>query len=155
MRKTLAGCGLLDAWPQHSVDCREVPARVGEHFGIGGMVGGFDGDDGAAQRRMLVAQVGGEFLLGLRGPHQQYFVCAVERMGDFRKEPRIGRRLVSAVSALAAVDALMLIGCVDDGVRLFGRCEMPSCCFLMIEPDDGVIVRHLYFPGISSSGLPT
>ncbi len=40
---------------EHSVDRGEMASRIGQHFGVGGMIGILDGDDGAAQWRMLVA----------------------------------------------------------------------------------------------------
>jgi hypothetical protein len=52
----------------------------------------------------------------------------------------IGRRFVAAVSAFAAVYALMLIMCVDHAARLFGRGEMPRRRLLMIDPNYSMVM---------------
>jgi len=56
-----------------------MPPRIGENFSVGGMISIFNGNNGAAQRRVLVTQVGRELLLGLRGPNYQNFVRTLER----------------------------------------------------------------------------
>jgi hypothetical protein len=104
------------------------------------MIGILNGDDSAAQLRVLAAQIGRELLLGLRGSDHQNFMYAFERVRDLIKILPIGGRLLTAVRALAAVSALMLAVRMDHGVRLFGRRELPNGRALMIDPDDGVIV---------------
>src|ERR1700737_4629737 len=106
---------------EHSVDRREMASRIGQHFSVGGMIGILNGDDGAAQPRVLAAQIGSELLLGLRGSDHQNFMYAFERVRDLVKKMLIGGRLVTAVRALAAVYALMLVVSMDHGVRLLGR----------------------------------
>ena len=114
--------------------------RIRQHFSVGGMIGILYGDDGAAQLRVLVAQIARELLLGLRGSDHQNFMHAFERVRDLIKKMLIGRRLVPAVRALAAVHALMLIVRMNHGARLLGRRELPCGRPLMIDPDDGMIV---------------
>ena len=104
------------------------------------MIRVLDGDDGAAQLRILFAQVARELLLGLRRSDHQNFMHAFECVRDFIKEMMIGGRLVTAVRALAAMYALMLVLRVDHRIRLLGRCELPSGRLLMIDPNDGVKV---------------
>lgn len=104
------------------------------------MVGILDGDDGTAQLRMLVTQIVCEVLLGLRRSDHQNFVCTLEGVRDVIKKMAIGKRLVAAVSAFAAVYALMLIMCVDHAARLFGRSEMPGRRLLMIDPNYSMIM---------------
>jgi hypothetical protein len=132
--------GIGSGLAEHPVDGGEVLSRISQHFGIGGMVGTLDGDDGAAQVRMFVSQKNGELLLGLRGTDDQNFMCPSESMRHFLKKPRIGGSLVSAMSALAAMNVLMLIVRVDHGAGLLGGGELPGCCLLMIDPNDGVKV---------------
>ena len=89
---------------------------------------------------MLVPQIVGELLLGLRRSDHQNFVCSLEGVRNVIKILTIGRRFVAAVSALAAVYALMLIVRVNHAARLFGRGEMPSRRLLMIDPNYSMIV---------------
>lgn len=114
--------------------------RIAQHFGIGGVIGILNRDDGAAQLRVFVPQVARELLLGLSRSDHQNFMHAFERLRDFIKELAIGGRLVAAMGTLSAVYALMLIVRMDHGIRLFRRCELPSGCLLMIDPNDGVIM---------------
>lgn len=117
-----------------------MPPRIGENFRVGRMVGTLDGDYGTAQLRMLVPQIVGELLLGLCGSDHQNFVCAVEGVRNVIKILTIGRRFVAAVSAFAAVYALMLIVRVNHAARLFGRGEMPCRRLLVIDPNYSMIV---------------
>jgi len=96
-------------------------AGVAQYFGVGGMIGVFDGDDGLSELRVLVAQIGGELLLGLRGTDQQNLMRTAQGLGDIIEKMVVGRRLVTAVSAFAAVNALMLIFGADLGLFLRGR----------------------------------
>jgi hypothetical protein len=136
LRPKCIGYGL----PEHPVNGGEVLSRISQHFGIGGMVGTLDCDDGAAQVRMFVSQKIGELLFGLRGTHDQNFMRAFECERHVFKKSRIAGRLVPAVSALAAMDLLMLIMCADHGAGLLGRCELPSGRLMVIDPNDGVKV---------------
>lgn len=95
-----------------------------------------DGDDGAPQRRMLVAQILRELLFGLRGTDHQNLMHTVERVRDLIEEMRIGRRLVTSMRALAAMHPLMLVAGMDYGAGLFGGSELPGGRLLMIDPDD-------------------
>ena len=47
---------------------------------------------------------------------------------------------MTAVRALATVDPLVLIRGVHHFLFLFRRREMPGGCFLVIYPNDGVVV---------------
>jgi hypothetical protein len=49
---------------------------------------------------------------------------------------------VTAMRTLAAVHPLMLVMCMNDRLCLFGGSEMPDGGFLVIDPNDGVIMRH-------------
>ena len=73
---------LLRARREHPVDRGEMASRIGQHFSVGGMIGVLDGDDGAAQLRVFVAQIARELLLGLRGSDHQNLVHALERVRD-------------------------------------------------------------------------
>lgn len=117
-----------------------MPPRVGEYFRVGGMVGTFNGDDGAAQGRVLVAQVGRKLLLGLRRPDHQNFVRALERMRGVIEKMAVGRRLVTAVGAFAVMHALMLFMRVNNGALLLGRRELPNSRLLMVDPNDRMVV---------------
>jgi hypothetical protein len=52
----------------------------------------------------------------------------------------IGGRLMTAVRALAAMYALMLVMRVDHRTRLLRRRELPNGCLLMIDSNNGVKV---------------
>jgi len=121
---------------EHPVDGGEMAPRVSQHFAVGGVIGILDGDDAAAQLRVLVAQVVRELLLGLRGPDDENFMDALQRVRDIVEVMPIRGRLVAAVRALAAVDSLVLIMRVDHRARLLGRGELPDGRPLMIDPDD-------------------
>ena len=126
---------------EHPVDGRKVTPGIGEHFGIGGVIRAFHRHDAAAQRRMLRAQKIRQFLLGLRGSDDQYFVRARERLRDFVKKNMIGRRFMPAMRALAAVHAGLAVR-VNHRVFLFGRGELPDGGPLVIDPYNGVKMRH-------------
>jgi hypothetical protein len=67
-------------------------------------------------------------------------VCAAQGLRNIIEEMMIGRRLVAAVSALAAMNALVLVVRANLGFFLCRRREMPRGGFLMIYPNDSVIV---------------
>src|ERR1700688_508928 len=125
---------------EHPAERGEMPARAGENLGVGGMIGTLDGDDAAAQLRVLVAQVGCEFLLGLRRPDHENLVRSLERLRGVIEKVAIGGRLVATMGAFAAVHAFMLIMRMDVGARLLGRSEMPDRRLLVVDPNDRMIV---------------
>src|ERR1700722_2811077 len=88
---------------EHPVERGEMPARVGENFGVGGMIGSLDGNDAAAELRVLVAQKGCELLLGLRGPDHENLVRPLERVRGVIEKVPIGGRFVAAVGAFSVV----------------------------------------------------
>jgi hypothetical protein len=104
------------------------------------VVGSLDRDDGFSQQRLLVAQISGELLLGLCGTDQQNFMGASQRFGDIIEKMMISAGSVTAVRALAAVNALMLILRVYHRLFLFCRREVPGGRLLMIDPYNGMIV---------------
>jgi ABC-type multidrug transport system fused ATPase/permease subunit len=110
-------------------------------IGVGGVIRALHRHDAAAQRRMLCAQIIRKFLLGLRRSDDQYFVRARERLRDFVEELVIGRRLMPAMCALAAVHAGLAVR-VNHRVFLFGRGELPDGGLLVIDPYNGVKMRH-------------
>jgi hypothetical protein len=114
--------------------------RIGQDFGIGGMIGVLDGNNAAAQLRVFFMQVARELLFGLRRPDYQDLMCALERLCNFIKKLVIGGGFVAAMIALAAVYTLVLVMRMDHGVRLLGGGEVPSGRLLVIDPNDGVIV---------------
>jgi len=126
---------------EHPVDGREVTPGISEHFGIGGVIRVLHGHDAAAQRSMFRAQKVRQFLLGLRGSDDQYFVRAGERMRDFVEELMIGRRFVAAMRALAAMHPGLAMR-VNHRAFLFGRGELPYGGLLVIDPYNGVKMRH-------------
>src|SRR5258706_8009001 len=67
---------------KHPVDRREMASRISQYFSVGGMIGILNGDDGAAQLRVLAAQKACELLFGLRGSDHQNFMYAFERVRD-------------------------------------------------------------------------
>jgi hypothetical protein len=115
-------------------------ARVAQDLRVGGVIGAFDCDYGLPKLRIFVAQIGGEFLLGLRRANHQDFVRTAQGLGDIIEKMMIGRRFVTAVRALAAVDLLVLIRGMHHLLFLFRRREMPGGCFLVIYPNDSVVV---------------
>jgi hypothetical protein len=115
-------------------------ARVAQDLRVGGVIGAFDCDYGLPKLRIFIAQIGGEFLLGLRRANHQNFVGSAQGLRDIIKEMMIGRRFMTAVRALATVDPLVLIRGVHHFLFLFRRREMPGGCFLVIYPNDGVVV---------------
>ena len=52
----------------HTVERREVFARVSDDLLVARVVRGLDGDDEFCERRVLFAEIGDEFVFGLRGP---------------------------------------------------------------------------------------
>ena len=62
---------------EHAIDRFEVPPRIREHFGVGGVIGALDRHDAAAQRRMLVAEVSRKLRFGLRRSNDQDFMRAL------------------------------------------------------------------------------
>jgi hypothetical protein len=115
-------------------------ARIAQDLGVGGVIGVFDRDDGFSKLRVFVAQIGGEFLLGLRRADQQNLMGTAQGLRDVIEEMMVRRGLVTAVSTLAAVDTLVLILRTQFGFFLLGGREVPGGCFLVIYPNDGVIV---------------
>jgi len=104
------------------------------------VIGAFDCDDGLPKLRVFIAQIGGELLLGLCGANHQDFVGTAQGLRNIIEKMMIGRRLVTAVCALAAVNPLVLILGTHHGLFLFRRGEMPRGCLLVIDPNDGMVV---------------
>jgi hypothetical protein len=65
---------------------------------------------------------------------------AAQGLRDIIEKMMIGLRFVTAMRALAAVDALVLVLRMHHGLFLFRWREMPCGCFLVIYPNDGVVV---------------
>jgi hypothetical protein len=89
---------------------------------------------------MFVTEKDGEFLLGLCGTDHENFVGALEGMRHLLKELTVGRRLVAAVRALAAVHALMLIVRANHAGRLVRGSEVPGGRLLMIDPNYSMVM---------------
>jgi hypothetical protein len=67
-------------------------------------------------------------------------VGTLQRHRDVIEEMMIGRRFMTAVRALSAVNPLMPVLRVQHRFLLFRWREMPGGCFLMVYPNDGVVV---------------
>ena len=106
---------------------------------IGGVIGGFDCDDGFAQLRMLVAKISGELLLGLCGTINNISWAPASAFATSSKM-MICARSMTAMRALTAVDPLMLIFRVHHRLFLFCRREVPRGCLLVINPNNCMIV---------------
>ncbi len=117
-----------------------MPARIGQNFGVGRMVGILDGDYGTPQLRMFVTQIGRKLLLAPCRADDENFVGTVEGMRDVIKKLTIGGRPMAPVCALAAVYTLMLIMSPDHAALLFGRGEVPSGRLLMIDPNYSMVM---------------
>src|SRR5882762_2594137 len=110
------------------------------------MVGGLHRDDALAERRVFLFQEIRKLLFGLRRSGDQDLMSARESSRHFLEDLRIGRMLMSAVRALAAVQLLMMIVGVHERPYFFSGCELPHRGLLMIDPYHGMIVGHSSFP---------
>lgn len=104
------------------------------------MVGSFDRHDGFSELRLFIAKISGELPLGLCGTDQQYLMGASQRFSDIVKKMMIGGSSMTAMRALAAVDPLMLILRMHHGLFLCRWREVPCGCFLVIDPNNRMIV---------------
>jgi hypothetical protein len=65
---------------------------------------------------------------------------AGQRARDIIEKVMIGGGSMTAMRALAAVDPLMLVLSMHHRFLLIGRCEVPCSCFLVINPNNRMVV---------------
>jgi hypothetical protein len=116
---------------------------IGDDLAIGWMIGGFDGDDPLADRRMLLVQVLGKLRLRARWTDDQDLAGIVERGRDLLQEMLVGRGMAAADGVRLVVQMLGLQMRMQRQLVGTGETDMEQLGLAVIEPHDGMkMSRH-------------
>ena len=118
----------------------EIGPGVGDEFTIGWVVDRLDARNLGLQRWRMLFDVLDQFRLGIGWPRDEHGACIGDGLGHVLQEGVVLRRVATSDAVGLVVNmARRMIGLEDQTIDL-GLIEMKDPGFMMVDPDDGVIV---------------
>jgi len=141
-RHPLKSRGIVPSLRQHPVLGHEILAGVGNELAVAGVIHGFDTDHPFHDIVVVRMDMLDQFELGLPGADNQDFRGAAQGFHDLVIVVLVFGLTAAADRAALALQVAGRAGRLDHRFLDIIRADVHDACFVMVEPDDGVIVRH-------------
>ena len=139
-------CGLTPSRLQHPVLGHEILAGIGDELRIAGMVDGLDTDHPVHDFVIVRMDMLDQLELGVPGADDQDFRSAAHGFHDFMVVLLVFGLAAAADRAALALQVTRRIGRMDHRFLDVVRADVHDAGFVVIEPDDGVVMGHDFLP---------